>query len=194
MLVMAQTDTAYRRGETSDCLPNTQDYELWLFAAGKEGYSLLQQRGLSCQIQAPLDLQTEQGREKLISLVNACDHCNLSNDYYKPEPDWVKLRGLDDKPLADLDVFDYIEQLDKDVMQSVALSQNRVRIEHLSAYLPADIPAARLLLNHLRYLHALSYELDAQPALALSEYQALIKASPDSLWAQLALVRLKPAS
>ena len=52
---------------------------------------------------------------------------------------------------------------------------------------------SRLYINHLRYLHALTYELDAQPAQALSEYQALIKAIPDSLWAQLALARLKPA-
>ena len=78
-------------------------------------------------------------------------------------------------------------------MQSVDLSQNRVRIEHLSAYLPAKTPAAQLLLNHLRFLHALSYELDAQPALALSEYQALIQSIPDSLWAHLASARLKLA-
>jgi hypothetical protein len=190
-LLLARTDTSTRR-ETTECMKDTQDYQLFLSTGEKGGYELLKWRGLSCQIQSPVDLQTEGGKNKFISLVNECNHCDLIDDYYAEQPDWIELRGLADKPQPDIDVFGYINLLDQDVLQGHNLSQTRTKIAHLIDFLPGNVAAARILRNHLSYLHALTYESDGKPALAVKEYLALIQEAPDSLWSWLAWSRLTP--
>jgi hypothetical protein len=190
-LLLAQLDTSTRR-ETTDCMKNTQDYLLILAAGEKEGYKMLKWRGFSCQIQPPVDLQTKLGKDKFFSLVNECDHCDLMNDYYKVQPEWVKLQGFREKPQVDIDVFGYIDSIDQEVLDGVNLNQTRTKIARLIDYLPDNVPAAHILHNHLRYLFALSYELDGKPAQAVTEYLALIQAAPDTLWARLAWARLLP--
>jgi hypothetical protein len=190
-LLLAQLD-ASTRGETTDCMKNTQDYLLILVAGKKDSYKMLKWRGFSCQIQPPVNLQTKLGSDTFISLVNECDHCDLMNDYYKKQPDWVELLGFSEKLPADTDVFAYIRLLDQETLQGGDLNQSRAKIAHLINFLPKDVPAAKVLQNYLRYLHAFTYELDAKPTLAVTEYLALIQNVPDSLWAWLAWSRLTP--
>jgi hypothetical protein len=189
VLLLIQFDSS-TRGETTGCAPESKDFRLILAAPGKDDYRLMGWRGFSCQAQPPVELQTEQGRKTFIALINECNRCDLINDFHREQPSWVEIRGLSDELPTNVNVFRYIDAIDSEVLQGENLSQNQAKIAQLLGYLPSDIPAAIILHRHLRYLSALSYELEGKVDLAIAGYLKLMQEDPDTLWAKLAQTRL----
>ncbi len=178
-----------------DCREVATDYQLLLAGALESEYQLLGRRSMSCQLEPPVDLTNEAGKEKFITLVNGCRNCDLASDWdiqaeVPSPPAWVTLQGFPVDLQDDQDVFDYAAILKRQVVTQTDLDTTRSEILRLLEYLPGDNSSADMMRGYLRCLLGFSYELDGDSENAVAAYLDLIQIAPNSPWSWLAWTRL----
>jgi hypothetical protein len=190
LLLLTLADKTPSQDDWHTCDNGQKAYQLMLVVdrAGKLQYE--GQRTYRCQKKPPVDLSSENGKVKFIQLVNKCNNCDLVNDW-RTGPGWYWLENFTDDTLEGKNVFEYIDELENQLIQGGMLEQTRQKIENLVAFLPADDPAVVVINQRLRYLLGLSYEFQEKPEQAAAIYLSIIREAPNSLWSWLAWTRLK---
>jgi hypothetical protein len=190
LIFLTLPDSDQNQSNWYTCNAGQKEYQLMLASYDKGKYKFEGQRTYRCQNKPPTNLATESGKAKFIELVNECDNCDLSNDQ-RTGPTWQWLEGFPDNPLGAENVFEYIDKLEKQIIQGDQLEKTLQRIETLIAFLPADDPAVIIINRRLRYMLGLSYELQKMPNKAIPIYLSVIQETPNSLWSWLAWTRFE---
>ena len=190
LLLLTLADKDPSQDDWYSCDNGQKAYQLMLVSgrAGKLQYE--GQRTYRCQNKPPVELSSESGKVKFIQLVDKCNNCDLINNW-RTGPDWYLLENFPDDTLEAENIFEYIDELENQLIQGDMLEQTRQKIENLVAFLPPDEPAVVVINQRLRYLLGLSYELQEKPEQAATIYLSIIRESPNSLWSWLVWTRLK---
>lgn len=179
-----------------DCREVATDYKLLLAGALEGEYQLLGRRSMSCQLEPPVEITNEDGREKFITLINECSNCDLVSDWdiqteVPAPPAWVTLQGYSTYLQDDQDVFEYAAELKRQVIAQADLVTTRTEILRLLEYLPGNDSSAHLIRGYLHYLLGFSYEIEGEREKAAAVYLELIQTVPNSPWSWLASTRLR---
>jgi hypothetical protein len=190
LILLTLADKNQSEDDWYTCKNGKKAYQLMLVSdvAGKLQYE--GQRTYRCQNKPPVDLSSESGKAEFVLLVKQCNNCDLINDWHTG-PGWYWLENFPDDTLEVENVFEYIDELENQLVQGDMLEQTRQKIENLVDFLPADDPTVTLINQRLRYLLGLSYEFQEKPEQAIALYLSIIRESPNSLWSWLAWTRLK---
>lgn len=105
-------------------------------------------------------------------------------------PQWRFMSGMPDRPATYQNVYEYIDEIQGNILSGVDLDASRQALQALIIYIPPEDTEAAFIVPRLQYLLGLSYEIESRADEAMDVYLALIQSAPQSAWSWLAWTRL----